>query len=160
MRDLGSLRAGLKGGEYGPGDFEFARHGTGTGFESFMVLGQGLYLICNNTSESMDSIAKNPRWLGAQVPFAEFADHIRANPLVVSLGYQVFYQELTYHRRVHSGCLTQQALPQKPSVRDHQQRADHPRQPAKQSDEERSAPAPPPPGSACPFAKNGGMFIR
>ena len=83
-RDLGSLRAGLQGGQYGPGDFEFARHGTGTGFESFMVLGQGLYLICNNTSESMDSIAKNPRWLAAQVPFVEFADRIRTSPLGIS----------------------------------------------------------------------------
>ena len=84
VRDLGSLRAGLRGGEYGPGDFEFARHGTGTGFESFMVLGQGLYLICNNTAETMDSIAKNPRWLGAQVPFVELADRVRTNPLTVS----------------------------------------------------------------------------
>lgn len=84
VRDLGSLRAGLKSGEYGPGDFEFARHGTGTGYESFMVIGQSLYLICNNTAESMDAIAKNPRWLGAQVPFVELADRVRANPLVVS----------------------------------------------------------------------------
>jgi hypothetical protein len=84
VRDLGSLRAGLRGGQYGPGDFEFARHGTGTDFESFMVLGQSLYLICNNTSESMDSIAKNPRWLAAQVAFVELADRIRTNPLTVS----------------------------------------------------------------------------
>jgi len=84
VRDLGSLRADLQGGQYGPGDFEFSRHGTGTGIESFMVLGQGLYLICNNTAESMDSITKNPRWLAAQVPFAELADRVRANPLGVS----------------------------------------------------------------------------
>ena len=32
-----------------------------------MLLGQGNYLICNNTRESMDSITKNPRWLNAQV---------------------------------------------------------------------------------------------
>jgi hypothetical protein len=31
----------------------------------------------------MDSIAKNPRWLDAQVPFAELSDKIRANPLSV-----------------------------------------------------------------------------
>ena len=49
-----------------------------------MVLGRGLYLICNNTSESMDSIAKNPRWLNAQVCFAELSDRIRANPLAVA----------------------------------------------------------------------------
>jgi len=83
-KDLGALRAGLVGGNYGPGDFEFSRHGVGTGFESFMVLGAGAYLICNNTRESMDTITKNPRWLGAQVPFAELADKIRARPLVLS----------------------------------------------------------------------------
>jgi hypothetical protein len=84
VKDLGALRAELLLGNYGAGDFEFARHGTGTGFESFMVVGRGLYLICNNTSESMDSIAKNPRWLGAQVPFAELSDKVRANPLEVT----------------------------------------------------------------------------
>jgi hypothetical protein len=90
VRDLGSLRAGLLGGQYGPGDFEFARHGTGTGFESFMVLGQSFYLICNNTKDSMDAIAKNPRWLEAQVPFAELADKARANPLVISWDTKIF----------------------------------------------------------------------
>jgi hypothetical protein len=83
-KDLGSLRTELVGGSYGAGDFEFSRHGTGTGFESFMVMGSGAYLICNNTVESMESIAKDPRWLSAQVPFAELSDKTRANPLVVS----------------------------------------------------------------------------
>jgi hypothetical protein len=83
-KDLGTLRTALLGGHYGPGDFEFARQGIGTGFESFLVLGTGVYLICNNTHESMDSITKNPRWLEAQVPFAELADKVRAHPLVVS----------------------------------------------------------------------------
>jgi len=89
-RDLGSLRTDLLGGKYGPGDFEFSRHSTGTGFESFMVLGQGLYLICNNTSESMDTIAQNPRWLGAQVPFVEFAEKVRTSPLAVSWDTKIF----------------------------------------------------------------------
>jgi hypothetical protein len=83
-KDLGPLRAALLGGQYGPGDFEFARHGIGTGIESFLVLGPGIYLICNNTHGSMDSITKNPRWLGAQVPFAELAEKIRPQPLVIS----------------------------------------------------------------------------
>ena len=84
VKDLGALRSELLGGSYGVGDFEFARHGTGTCFESFLVLGNGLYLICNNTRETMDAIAKNPKWLGAQVPFAELSDKIRSNPLIVS----------------------------------------------------------------------------
>ena len=83
-RDLGTLRAGLLHANYGVGDFEFARHGTGTGYEVFMVLGVGLYLICNNTRETMDAIAKNPRWLTAQVPFAGLSDKVRSNPLFVT----------------------------------------------------------------------------
>jgi len=82
-KDLGPLRSGLLNASYGVGDFEFARNGTGTGFEVFMVLGAGFYLICNNTRESMDTIARDPRWLAAQVPFAELSDKIRANPLAV-----------------------------------------------------------------------------
>ena len=83
-RDLGSLRAALTSGSYGPGDFEFARHSTGTGYEAFLVLNPGLFLICNNTSDSMESIAKNPKWLAAQVPFVELADRVRTSPLAVA----------------------------------------------------------------------------
>jgi hypothetical protein len=82
--DLGSLRAELLDTNYGVGDFAFARHGTGTNFEAFMVLGAAIYLICNHTTESMDTIAKNPRWLRAQVPFAEIGDKLRVNPLVIT----------------------------------------------------------------------------
>lgn len=84
VQDLGVLRAELRADRYNPGDFEFARHGVGTGYEVFMVLGRGLYLICNNTRETMDSIAKNSRWLDAQVPFAALGDKMRANPLTIS----------------------------------------------------------------------------
>jgi hypothetical protein len=89
-RDLGTLRHSLTGGGYGPGDFEFSRHSTGTGYEAFMVLGIGLFLICNNTSDSMEAIAKNPRWLGAQVPFAELSEKVRANPLMVAWDTRIF----------------------------------------------------------------------
>src|SRR6266581_6670850 len=58
LNDAGSLRAGLLTKQYDPGDFEFSRHEVGTGFESFMVLGKGMYLICNNTVQSMDAITK------------------------------------------------------------------------------------------------------
>lgn len=84
VQDLGALRAELRTDRYNVGDFEFARHGTGTGHEVFMVLGAGLYLICNNTRETMDSIARDGRWLEAQIPFAELSDKIRANPLTVA----------------------------------------------------------------------------
>jgi len=84
--DIGGLRKELHDAQYGVGDFAFERHGVGTGFEAFMVLGFGIYLICNNTRESMDGIAKDPRWLDAQVPFAELSDKVRPNPLAISWG--------------------------------------------------------------------------
>lgn len=82
LADAGALRASLLGGHVNIGDFEFARHGVGTGFESFLVLGKGLFLICNNTVGSMESITKDPLWLAAQVPFVELSDKFRADPLV------------------------------------------------------------------------------
>lgn len=92
--DLGALRTELLGGNYGAGDFEFSRHSTGTGFEAFLVLGQGIYLMCNNTRETMDKITKNPRWLDAQVPFVEFAEKIRANALTLRSDTQFFTKPL------------------------------------------------------------------
>ncbi len=81
LSDAGSLRAALLSRSYGVGDFEFNRHGVGPQHESFMVLGEAIYLICNNTARSMDDIAKDPLWLGAQVPFAELSDKVREDPL-------------------------------------------------------------------------------
>jgi hypothetical protein len=80
--DLGALSEGLLNDDYNVGDFDFARHGVGPAFESFMVVGQGISLICNNTVQSMDSITQDPLWLGAQVPFVELSDKFRADPLV------------------------------------------------------------------------------
>jgi hypothetical protein len=77
--DTGALLEGLLKGDYTPGDFEFARHGIGTGFESFLVLGPGIYLICNNTAQSMDEITKDPKWLAAQVPFVEMSEKFSAD---------------------------------------------------------------------------------
>jgi hypothetical protein len=85
LADAGALRAGLLAEDTNVGDFDFARHGVGTGFESFMVLGHGIFLICNNTVQSMDGITKDPLWLSAQVPFVELSDRFRADPLVLGL---------------------------------------------------------------------------
>jgi hypothetical protein len=81
LTDVGALREGLLSKDYSVGDFEFARHGVGPAFEAFMVLGKGIYLICNNTVQSMDGITKDPLWLGAQVPFVELSEKFRAEPL-------------------------------------------------------------------------------
>lgn len=81
--DFKALNSELTGQQFGVGDFEFARHAGGTHFDAFLVLGRGFFLICNNTAASMDAITKDPRWLGAQVPFVELSDNFRANPLTV-----------------------------------------------------------------------------
>lgn len=80
--DLNALREDVVSKAFGVGDFDFARDAGGTHFDAFLILGRGIYLICNNTHESMDVITKNPRWLAAQVPFVEFSDKIRANPVM------------------------------------------------------------------------------
>ena len=85
-KDSAALRKTVRerGQAYDIGDFEFSHEGAGTGYEAVMLLGKGLCLICNNTVKSMDGIAKNPRWLSAQVPFAELAEDFRGDPLTVA----------------------------------------------------------------------------
>jgi hypothetical protein len=82
--DIKGLRVELLDNTHGVGDFEFARHGVGTGVEAFMIIGMGLYLICNNTTKSMDDITKDPLWLGAQVPFVELSDEFRSDRVMLS----------------------------------------------------------------------------
>jgi hypothetical protein len=79
--DASGLRCALVAGEHPVGDFEFSRHAVGTGFESFMVIGEGIYLICNNTVQTMDAIAKDPLWLNAQVPFVALGETFRTDPV-------------------------------------------------------------------------------
>ncbi len=81
LTDIGALREGLLNAKYSVGDFEFARDGVGLAFESFLVVGRGIYLICNNTVQTMDAISQDPLWLGAQVPFVELSEKFRADPL-------------------------------------------------------------------------------
>jgi len=83
--DVQDLRADLLSRRHSIGDFEFARHGVGTKLEAFVMVGDGLYLICNNTAKSMSAIAKDPLWLSAQVPFVELSDQFRADPLEFAL---------------------------------------------------------------------------
>jgi len=81
LADVGGLREGLLNEEYSVGDFEFTRNAVGPAFESFMVLGDRMYLICNNTVQTMDAISRDPLWLGAQVPFVELSERFRSDPL-------------------------------------------------------------------------------
>ena len=83
--DVQDLRSELLSHNHNLGDFEFSRHGFGTKLEAFVVVGDGLYLICNNTTDSMSGITKDPLWLVAQVPFVEMSDRFRSDPLLYPL---------------------------------------------------------------------------
>jgi hypothetical protein len=80
--DVREFAAALVSGQQSIGDFDFSRHGSGTHFDAYVVVGEGCYLICNNTSQSMAGITKDTRWLNAQVPFAELSDKFRSDPLI------------------------------------------------------------------------------
>lgn len=81
LSDIGDLRSDLFGKDHNYGDFYFERHAGGTKFDAFMALGEGLYLICNNTSESISDITSDPKWLNAQKIFVRLSEKIRSSPL-------------------------------------------------------------------------------
>jgi hypothetical protein len=80
-QDLRALKEELFSSKHGIGEFEFARSAEGTHFDAFIVVGEWLYLICNNTSLSMNEITKKAEWRQAQVPFVEMSERFRADPL-------------------------------------------------------------------------------
>jgi hypothetical protein len=82
FEDTKELRQQYRQGTYEIGDFEFARHGTGTKAEAFIRIGETIFLVVNNTARTMADIAADPLWLGAQAPFAELCDQFRTDPVV------------------------------------------------------------------------------
>jgi hypothetical protein len=81
-RDAQAFAAELRRPTHNLGDFDFSRHGVGTRFDAFLVVGEGLFLICNNTEQTMATITRDPLWLSAQVPFVELSDTFRSKPLI------------------------------------------------------------------------------
>lgn len=69
--------------QYDVGGYEFAGDGIGTQAESFVVIGEHLYLILTNTTHGMAEIAANPLWLRAQAAFAELAERFQSDPLSI-----------------------------------------------------------------------------
>ncbi len=81
-QDVQTFASELQQPTHNLGDFNFARHGVGTRFDAFVVAGDGLFLICNNTRQSMATITQDPLWLSAQVSFVELSETFRSNPLI------------------------------------------------------------------------------
>lgn len=79
--DLHKLKEELFSARHQVGEFEFARDAHGTHFDAFLMLGDWLYLICNNTTLNMDEITARPEWRKAQVHFFSMSEKFRADPL-------------------------------------------------------------------------------
>jgi hypothetical protein len=82
LADVREIKPDLIANKHNIGDFEFSQSGVGTKVEAFLVLSDGIFLLCNHTSRNMTDIARNPMWLSAQVPFVEMSDRFRSNPLI------------------------------------------------------------------------------
>ena len=80
--DIIPLSSELNQRKMAVGDFAFAQAAVGTGFDACIRLGPASYLFCNNTTQSMQDIRKNPLWLSAQKPFADLSGKFQADPLI------------------------------------------------------------------------------
>lgn len=66
------------------GAFGFSRGAEGTAIDAYIVLGPNMYLVCNNTKESIADLALDPHWRQAQVPFADLAEVFRHHPVTTA----------------------------------------------------------------------------
>ena len=82
--DLKVLKMELHRTRHNVGDFDFARQANGTHFDSFVVVGKEIFLLCNSTNLTMQEITRDPKWVNAQVAFAEMTDAFRNDPLQVN----------------------------------------------------------------------------
>jgi hypothetical protein len=83
-KDLVQLRNDTEGERRDAGAFGFTRGANGQAIDAYIVLGPSVYLICNNTDESVSELALDPHWRKAQVPFAELAELFRHHPVALA----------------------------------------------------------------------------
>ncbi len=82
LGDLKHIISDMESDKNDPGLFAFSRDADGTNFDAFIVLGEGIFLICNNTTKTMEDITGNPLWLQAQVPFVNLSNKFLLNQVV------------------------------------------------------------------------------
>lgn len=81
LRDAAHLCDAMEGRNYSAGDFEFVHHADGSHFDASVKLGEGIFLLCNQTEGSMNDLRASPRWREAQKPFVTFCEKFLADPL-------------------------------------------------------------------------------
>ena len=72
--DIAALKNTLDLANTYVGDSAFSHEGHGSGFDAHMCIGDGLFLLFNNTGKSTGEITANPKWTRAQVHFAELLE--------------------------------------------------------------------------------------
>jgi len=82
-RDIKAVHEHIVAEGHAVGDFGFTHEGHGTRFDAFVVIGDSLYLLWNNTGASTTQTTKNPSWKIAQTEFLAFTDVIRSNPVAL-----------------------------------------------------------------------------
>ncbi|MFQ3224615.1 MAG: hypothetical protein ACI8Z5_000865 [Lentimonas sp.] len=75
--DVGDTRNNL-GGEFG-----FTREGGGEGIDAYICLGPRVFLLCNNTKQSMEEVTQDGRWLTAQGDFLNASQYFAIDPLKI-----------------------------------------------------------------------------
>ena len=81
-KDIAPLQTEMEARKLVIGDFEFVANAHGTYYDACLRLGPAAYLFCNHTTNSMNDIRRDPKWLAAQAPFVELGAKFRADPLV------------------------------------------------------------------------------
>lgn len=81
--DLRPFTRDLVRGEQYLGHFDFSPSAQGRAFDAYVVVGDGCFLICNNTTHTMADIREHAEWRRAQIPFAELSECFSSDPLMV-----------------------------------------------------------------------------
>lgn len=84
---IASLRAELRSrftGSATLGYFEFAHDGASSECDAVVAVGEGLFLVCGNTMQTVADITGDERWRVAQIRFLELCERFHADPLVWS----------------------------------------------------------------------------
>ena len=79
--DLQMLREELCQDSHVPGDFAFARDADGSAFDAFLAIGEGIFVLFNHTTKTIEEITRVPEWKAAQTHFVAMSESFRLDPV-------------------------------------------------------------------------------
>ena len=81
--DVELLLEGITEEQSAPGHFYFAREAEGAMYDAFLAVGKDLYVVFNNTQQTMADITSDRHWTDAQVYFVQLSERFQMDPLTV-----------------------------------------------------------------------------